>query len=80
MSSWLAKVREQFKVTQRQIGLSLGMTDQAISNWERRGVEPRLTYAQWKLLCKLFDCSFEELGKLIEEVENASHEEVHGND
>ncbi|MGC1396292.1 MAG: helix-turn-helix transcriptional regulator, partial [Coleofasciculaceae cyanobacterium] len=41
MSSWLAKVREQFKVTQRQIGLSLGMTDQAISNWERRGVEPR---------------------------------------
>ncbi len=75
MSSWLAKVRERFKVTQRQVGLALGMTDQAISNWERRGVEPRLTYSQWQLLCKLFGCSFEELGKLIAEVENTTQEE-----
>lgn len=56
------------------------MTDQAISNWERRGVEPRLTYAQWKLLCKLFGCSFEELGKLIGEVKKVAQEDVPGND
>ena len=80
MSSWLVKVRERFKVTQRQIGLALGMTDQAISNWERRGVEPRLTYGQWKLLCKLFGCSFEELGNLIGEIENTSYEEGRRND
>ncbi len=75
MSSWLAKVRERFKVTQRQVGLALGMTDQAISNWERRGVEPRLTYSQWQLLCKWVGCRFEDLGQLIAEVENTTQEE-----
>ncbi|MEW5858401.1 MAG: helix-turn-helix transcriptional regulator [Cyanobacteriota bacterium] len=75
MNSWLPRVRERFNVTQRQVGLTLGITDQAVSNWERREVEPRLTYSQWKLLCKLLGCSFEELGKLIAQVENPAQED-----
>jgi DNA-binding XRE family transcriptional regulator len=68
MSNWLSEVREHHKKTQRDIALALNTTDRTVSNWELRGGNPKLTYEQWTALCKLFECTFDELGQLITEV------------
>jgi transcriptional regulator with XRE-family HTH domain len=65
MSNWLGSVRELHKKTQRDVALALKTTDRTVSNWELRGGNPKLTYDQWVALCKLFGCSFDELGQII---------------
>jgi transcriptional regulator with XRE-family HTH domain len=65
MSNWLASVRELHKKTQRDLALALKTTDRTVSNWELRGGNPKLTYDQWVALCRLFGCSFDELGQII---------------
>jgi DNA-binding XRE family transcriptional regulator len=68
MSNWLAKVREHHKRTQREVALALHTTDRTVSNWELRGGDPKLTHDQWIELCKLFGCTFDELGQIINKV------------
>ncbi|PSB28674.1 helix-turn-helix transcriptional regulator [Chlorogloea sp. CCALA 695] len=69
-TEWLTHLRQRYNLTQRQVAEVLGVTEQTVSNWERRQVDPKLTYAQWKCLCQLLRCSFEELGRIIKESEN----------
>ncbi len=57
----LAKRRKALRLTQREVANAIGMTDQTISNWERKGTEPRMTVTQIKKLCYILQWTFEEL-------------------
>jgi DNA-binding XRE family transcriptional regulator len=57
------RLRERAGLTQREIGEVLGVTDQTVSNWERGVKTMKLTIEQTSSLCKLFNCTFEELEK-----------------
>ncbi len=71
-TDWFLLLRQRYNLTQRQVAEKLGVTDQTVSNWERRHVDPKLTHAQWKSLCQLLSCSFEELTMTIRDIENTS--------
>jgi len=49
----LWKRREELGLTQRNIALALGKTDQTISNWETGIYEPKMTPRETKVLCRL---------------------------
>ncbi len=55
----LRKRREELGLTQRDIALALGKTDQTISNWETGIYEPKLTPSEVKALCRLLKWSLE---------------------
>lgn len=59
----MTRLREKAGLTQRQIGAALGVTDQTVSNWERGVKTMKLTIEQTSSLCRLFNCTFEELEK-----------------
>lgn len=69
MPNWFSKVREHHGKTQREVALALNVTERTVSNWELRGGDPKLTYHQWIALCHLLDCSFEDIGFLMQENE-----------
>jgi DNA-binding XRE family transcriptional regulator len=71
-TDWFSHLRQRYNLTQRQVAEALGVTDQTVSNWERRHVDPKLTHAQWESLCQLLRCSFEELTMAIKDIENVS--------
>lgn len=68
-TDWFLLLRQRYNLTQRQVAEKLGVTDQTVSNWERRHVDPKLTHAQWESLCQLLSCSFEELTMTIRDIE-----------
>ncbi|HEY9748539.1 MAG TPA: helix-turn-helix domain-containing protein, partial [Allocoleopsis sp.] len=53
----VAALRKRRNLTQRQVAEVLGVTDQAISNWERGRVDFRMTATQWVKLLQLLDCT-----------------------
>ncbi|MBD1896594.1 helix-turn-helix domain-containing protein [Trichocoleus sp. DQ-A3] len=57
----LRQRREELGLTQRDIALALGKTDQTISNWETGMYEPKLTPREMKALCRLLKWTLEEL-------------------
>ncbi|MFE1744822.1 helix-turn-helix transcriptional regulator [Coleofasciculus sp. H7-2] len=57
----LRQRREELGLTQRDIALALGKTDQTISNWETGMYEPKLTPREIKALCRLLKWTLEEL-------------------
>ncbi len=57
------KLRKNRNLTQRQVAEAVGVTDQAISNWERGKTELRLTAVQWVNLMEVLQCSPKELVK-----------------
>lgn len=59
--SSLRKRREELGLTQRDIALVLGKTDQTISNWETGLYEPKMTPRETKALCRLLKWTIEEL-------------------
>ena len=59
----LMKLREDVGLTQRQLADRLGVTTTTISAWENGRHEPRLTFAQTKLLTEILKCSLEDLVK-----------------
>lgn len=59
----LMKLREDAGLTQRQLADALGVTVTTISAWENRRHEPRLTFAQTKLLTDVLKCSLDDLVK-----------------
>jgi DNA-binding XRE family transcriptional regulator len=59
--SSLRKRREELGLTQRNIALALGKTDQTISNWETGTYEPKMTPRETKLLCRLLKWTLEEM-------------------
>ncbi len=57
----IMNLRKRLKLTQRQVAEAVGVTDQTISNWENEVYTPTLTPAQTLALCKVLQCSLEEL-------------------
>ncbi|AFZ20681.1 helix-turn-helix transcriptional regulator [Allocoleopsis franciscana] len=57
----LRKRREELGLTQRDIALALGKTDQTISNWETGLYEPKMTPREVKALCRLLKWTLEEM-------------------
>ncbi len=57
----LVKLRERAGLTQRELAQALGVTITTVSAWENQRHEPRLTFAQTKLLTQILRCSLDEL-------------------
>ena len=53
----LVRLRKSRNLTQRRVAEAIGVTDQAISNWERGKTELRLTAVQWVNLINILQCS-----------------------
>jgi transcriptional regulator with XRE-family HTH domain len=54
-------LRERAGLTQRQLAIGLGVTDQTVSNWETGRRTPTLTPQQTLKLCQILGCTLEEL-------------------
>lgn len=57
----LKRRREELGLTQRDIALALGKTDQTISNWETGIYEAKLTLREVKILCRLLNWTLDDL-------------------
>lgn len=57
----LKRRREELGLTQRDVGLALGKTDQTISNWETGIYEPKMTPREFKKLCEVLQWSLEDV-------------------
>lgn len=57
----LMKLREDVGLTQRQLAQILNVTITTVSAWENGRHEPRLTFAQTKLLTETLRCSLDDL-------------------
>ncbi|GET44293.1 helix-turn-helix transcriptional regulator [Microseira wollei] len=57
----LVKLRERAGLTQRELAAALDVTITTVSAWENQRHEPRLTFAQTKLLTEILGCSLDEL-------------------
>lgn len=57
----LMRLRKRLKLTQKQVADAVGITDQTVSNWEAGRFEPRLTISQIQALCRVLQCSLDEL-------------------
>jgi transcriptional regulator with XRE-family HTH domain len=61
MESRFVSLRLQAGLTQKAIADALGVTEQAVRNWERGKNEPRFTIQQMKLLCRMLGLTLEEM-------------------
>ncbi|MDJ0583008.1 helix-turn-helix transcriptional regulator [Crocosphaera sp.] len=57
----MSQLRKKAGLTQRQVALAIGITDQTVSNWETGQRKPQLTPAQTLKLCNVLNCDLEEL-------------------
>ncbi len=57
----LRQRREELGLTQRDLALALGKTDQTISNWETGIYEPKMTPREIKKLCELLQWKIEDM-------------------
>lgn len=57
----LVKLRLNNGLTQKQVASFVGVTVQSVSNWETGLTEPLLTIPQTLALCRVLQCSLEEL-------------------
>lgn len=55
----IKKLRESKGLTQRELADAIGVTDQAVSNWERGLNEPRLTLSQVQKLLAVLEMGLE---------------------
>lgn len=60
--------RKILGLTQRQIADVVGVTDQAVSDWERGVRMPRLSPRQAAKLCNLLQVSIDELAQMFDEI------------
>jgi DNA-binding transcriptional regulator YiaG len=61
-------LRVQVGLTQREVAIALGVTDQTVSNWEVGQRMPRLTPKQMLTLCRTLKCELEELANYEEKL------------
>lgn len=61
MESKFVTIRLEAGLTQKTIAEALGVTEQAVRNWERGKNEPRFTIQQMKLLCKLVNRTLDDM-------------------
>jgi DNA-binding XRE family transcriptional regulator len=57
----LMRLRKRLGLTQKQVADAISVTDQTVSNWEAGRFEPRLTISQMQALCRVLQCSLDEL-------------------
>ena len=57
----IMRLRSKAALTQRQIAEALGITVQTVSNWETGTRKPKLTPKETLSLCRILNCSLEEL-------------------
>jgi len=63
----LVQIRKKCNLTQKQVADSICITDQTVSNWETGRSEPKLTPKQILSLCKILQCSLEELVEAVQD-------------
>lgn len=61
----ISNLRKRLHLTQREVAKAVGVDDQTISNWEKGKSKPKLDPAQTFALCKVLQCSLEELASAI---------------
>ena len=66
----LTRLRKRLGLTQKQVADAVGVTDQTVSNWEAGRFEPRLTISQMQALCRILQCSLDELPSFTEAEES----------
>jgi DNA-binding XRE family transcriptional regulator len=57
----LMRLRKRLGLTQKQVADAVGVTDQTVSNWAAGRFEPRLTISQMQAVCRVLQCSLDEL-------------------
>jgi transcriptional regulator with XRE-family HTH domain len=57
----IAELRKQAKRTQREVADALGITDTSVRRWEYGTAKPKLSFSQTLALCKILNCSLEQL-------------------
>lgn len=62
------RLRYKTNLTQRQLAKAINVTIPTISSWENARHQPKLTFAQIKLLMSVLDCSFEDLVREMEDI------------
>ncbi len=60
-TSTLVKLRQTAEVTQKQLAIALGVTEQTVRNWEQGTSVPRLTIPQTKALCRMLRLSLDDM-------------------
>ncbi len=60
-------LREKQKLSQRQLGDLLGVTDQTVSNWENHVYDVKLTPKQTVKLCQALQVSVGRLAEILDE-------------
>ncbi len=60
-SQWFLLRRREKGLTQDDIATALGVSGQTVSNWERSRSIPTLTIDQIKTLCKILNCTLDEI-------------------
>lgn len=77
MDSPLVTMRLAAGLTQKDIADALGKAEQSVRNWEHGKVEPKLTIAETKKLCKMLGKTLEQLPdsfvRPLTEKENPKH-------
>lgn len=61
MESKLVALRLEAGLTQKALADALGVTEQAVRNWEHGKVEPKFTLSDTKKLCRLLNKTLEEM-------------------
>ncbi len=61
----LMRLRKRLGLTQKQIADAVDVTDQTVSNWKAGRFEPRLTISQVQALCRVLQCTLDELPSLL---------------
>lgn len=57
----IAELRKQAKRTQREVADALGITDTSVRRWEYGTAKPKLSFSQTLALCRVLNCSLEQL-------------------
>lgn len=65
----IMRLRERAGLTQRQVAQALGKTDQTVSNWETGARAPKLTPTEMLKLCRVLNCTLEELATEVENLQ-----------
>lgn len=63
----MRELRERAGLKVIDVAYRMGVAESSIRNWERGRSIPRLTPEQFRLICSMYNCSFEEWALSYEE-------------